>query len=73
MLRGILKPDAVPTVFALNSPPKCRRLSEPGLARDIHKAAVTEILDEKKSDSTKAAFLEPVTTLDVGIQCNKIT
>ena len=32
-----------------------------------------ELLAEKEPDSSKAEFLEPVTTRDVGIQCGKIT
>ena len=53
----MVKPDAVPTVFAFNSPSKCRKLSEARLAKAEHKAAVTEILGEKQSDSTEAEFL----------------
>ena len=69
----MLKPDAVPTVFAFNLPPKRRKLSEARLSRAEHKAVVGELLAEKEPDSSKAEFLEPVTTRDVGIQCGKIT
>ena len=69
----MLKPDAVPTVFAFNSPPKQRKLSEARLSRAEHKAVVGELLAEKEPDSSEAEFLEPVTTRDVGIQCGKIT
>ena len=71
--RRKLKPDAVPTVFAFNSPPKRRKLSEARLSRAEHKAVVGELLAEKEPDSSEAEFLEPVTTRDVGIQCGKIT
>ena len=66
--RQTLKPlDVVLTVFAFNSPLKCRKLSEARLARAEHKAVVTELLGEKVSDSTKAVFLKPVTTQDIGM------
>ena len=55
--RRTLKADAVLTVFAFNSPPKCRKLSEARLARAEHNTVVTELLGEKESDSTKAEFL----------------
>ena len=71
--RQTLKPDAVLTVLAFNSPPKHRKLSEARLGKAKHKAVVTELLGEKESDSTKAEYLKPVTTRDVGIQCGKIT
>ena len=71
--RHTLKPDVVPIVFAFNSPPKQRKLSEARLARAEHKAVVGELLGERDPDSSEAEFLEPVTTQDVGIQCGKIT
>ena len=71
--RRTLKPDTVPTVFAFNSPPKRRKLSEARLSRAELKAVVDELLAEKEPDSSEAEFLEPVTTQDVGIQCGKIT
>ena len=60
--RQTLKPDAVPTVFAFNSPPKRRKLSEARLSRAEHNAVVGELLAEKEPDSSEAEFLEPVTT-----------
>ena len=51
-----------PTVFAFNSPPKQRKLSEARLSRAEHKAVVGELLAEKEPDSSEAEFLEPVTT-----------
>ena len=71
--RQTLKPDVVPTVFAFNSPPKHRKLSEAKLARAEHKAVMTKLLGKKQSDSSEAEFLEPVNTRDIGIQCCKIT
>ena len=69
----MLKPDAVPNVFAFNSPPKQRKLSEARLARTEHKVIVGELLGEKGPDSSEVEFIEPVTTRDVGIQCGNIT
>ena len=68
--RQTLKPDAVPTVFAFNSPPKCRKLRQ---ARAQHKAIVKKLLGDSTGESAEAEFLEPITTRDVGIQCSKIT
>ena len=59
-LRQTLKQEAVPTVFAFNSLPKCRKVSEARPARAEHKAIVTKLLSKKEPDSTKAEFLEPV-------------
>ena len=50
----MLKPDTVPTVFAFNSPPKQRKLSEARLSRAEHKAVVGELLGEKEPDSSEA-------------------
>ena len=60
--RRMLKPDTVPTVFAFNSPSKCRKSSETRLARAEHKAVVIELLGKKDPDSTEVEFLKPVTT-----------
>ena len=58
----LLKLDAIPTVFAFNSPPKRRKLSEARLSRAEHKAVVGELLGKKEPDSSEAEFLEPVST-----------
>ena len=68
--RRTLKPDAVPTVFAFNSPPKRRKLSE---ARQA-KAVVNELLGDSTGESAEAESIEPIiTTRDIGVQCGKIT
>ena len=72
--RQTLKPDAVPTVFAFNSPPKHRKLSEARQAKAQHKAVVNELLDNSTGESAEAEFIEPIiTTRDIGVQCGKIT
>ena len=64
----------MPTVFAFNSPPKLRKLSEARHSKAQHKAAVKELLSDSNGESTEAEFLEPIiTTRDIGVQCGKIT
>ena len=72
--RRMLKPDAVLTVFAFNSPPKRRKLSEARQAKAQHKAVVNELLGDSIGESSEAEFTEPIiATRDIGIQCGKIT
>ena len=72
--RLMLKPDAVPSVFAFNSPSKRRKLSEARQAKAQHKAVVNELLGDSTGESAEAEFIEPIiTTQDIGVQCGKIT
>ena len=65
----MLKPDTVPTVFAFNSPPKRRKLSEVRQAKAQNKAIVNELLGDSTGESAEAEFLEPIiTTRDIGVQ-----
>ena len=54
--RQILKSNTVLTVFAFNSPPKCRKLSEARLVRVEHKAVVTELLARKNLNVPRLNF-----------------
>ena len=54
--RQILKSNTVLTVFAFNSPPKCKKLSEARLARAEHKAVVTELLARKNLNVPRLNF-----------------
>ena len=64
----------MPTVFACNSPPKRRKLSEATQAKTQHKAVVNELLGDSTGESADAEFIEPIiTTRDIGVQCGKIT
>ena len=72
--RQTLKPDAVPTIFTFNTPPKHWKLSKARQAKAQHRAIEKELLDE--GDGAESSVHEPVrlvTTRDVGIQCGKIT
>ena len=72
--RQTLKPDAVPTVFAFNSPPMRRKLSEARQAKAQHKAVVNELLGDSTGESAEAEFIEPIIiTRDIDVQCGKIT
>ena len=72
--RRTLKPDAMPTVFAFNSPPKRRKLSEARQAKAQHKAVVNKLLGDSTGESAEAESIEPIiTTRDIGVQCGKIT
>ena len=74
--RRTLKPDAVPTIFAFNSPPKRRKFSEARQAKAQHRAVVEELLEkEEVASCSSVGPLESaavVTTRDVGIQCGKL-
>ena len=58
----MLKPDTVPTVFAFNSPPKRRKLSEVRQAKAQNKAVVNELLGDSTGESAGAEFLQPIIT-----------
>ena len=74
--RQTLKPDTahVLTIFTFNSPPKRKKLSEVRQAKAQHRAIVGELFDKGVvADSSNHEPVHPVTTQDIGIQCNKIT
>ena len=48
-----LKADAVPTIFAFNSPPKRRKLSEARQAKAQHRAVVEELLEKAVQNKQK--------------------
>ena len=67
------KPDAVPTIFSFNCPPKCRKLSEARQAKSQHKDLMEELLGERNYTVESLQPVSVVTTRDVGTQCGKLT
>ena len=62
----------MPTIYTFNSPPNHRKFNKARQVRTQYKAVLNELVGDSTAES-KAKFLKPITTQDVGIKCVKIT